>query len=115
MSKNENHWLLIVFCGLSLQNDAQTDLIFDLELKLHDLVDNSGLGTVDGNEMDMGEAPNSLDMTLFLIGPDVDVLFDFVVPHLKMCPLSKKAYAVKFYGHWLDPDALKKRIQFPNW
>jgi hypothetical protein len=78
------------------------DLCDDLKVA----IDAHNAGVFDGNEFGQGEA------TLYMYGPDADVLFSVVEPVLKGSPLTMGAWAIKRYGEIGDLDANEVRVDF---
>ena len=110
-----NETLLIVFPAIP-DREKDLDILFDLEIRMHELIDGSDIGTVDGNEIDMGEHPNNLDFTLFLYGINAEKLLEKVTPLLKTCPFTRKAYAILRRGlprDW-DEETKSKRVQLAD-
>ena len=83
------------------QNDWSQFWAF--EEKLESLVEGSGLGEYDGNEL-------ALDCsigTLFLYGPDADQLLGLVQPYLQAATFIKNAVATLTYGRG-DEEGVRK-------
>jgi hypothetical protein len=70
------------------------DDLFELESRLETMVDEAGVGELDGNEMAMDLS----DGSLYLYGPDADVLFQTVLPTLEAVPFMQDAVATLRYG-----------------
>jgi len=75
--------------------------IHALEDRLRGVLDEAAAGWVDGHEVAMDGA----DGTLFLYGPDADVLFVTVRPTLAAAECLLDARVVLRYGRPDDPDA----------
>jgi hypothetical protein len=76
-----------------------------LELELGDLIDDAGVGELDGNEIGGGE------YMLFFYGPNADVLLQTVEARLRASPLLANAWAIKRYGPATATDASKVRVE----
>lgn len=74
---------------------------FEFEKVLETAVDQSGLGEYDGNEL----AVDGSDGTLYMYGPDADVLFQLVRPYLEGTALLKNIAVTLRYGSVDDPKA----------
>jgi|SRR5579871_1069943 len=77
---------------------------FDLEDELMHLIEESGTGEYDGNEISPGL------FTLYLYGSSATVLWEKVSPCLKQAKIPEGSYAVKRYG---GPGAREDRIALP--
>ena len=81
-------------------------IIASLEERLEARVKAESAGDYDGHEIGMGYC------TLFLYGPDADVLFSAIEPILREGALADGSYAIKRYGAAADPNAKETRVQF---
>jgi hypothetical protein len=86
---------------------GSTDLsrLFALEDELSSVVDTSGVGEVDGNEI----AVDGSDGYLFLYGPDADKLFNAIKPVLESTDFMKGAKVTLQYG---PPDVGGREAEF---
>ena len=67
---------------------------WNFETTLKGVVESSGLGKYDGNELALDGSVG----TLFLYGPDADQLLDLVRPYLEAATFAKNAVATVVYG-----------------
>lgn len=70
------------------------DDLHNLELKLIELIDNSGIGTYDGH----GIAVDDTNGTLFMYGTNAETLFKLVLPTLQSVDFMKGAIATLRFG-----------------
>jgi hypothetical protein len=81
------------------------DPLFALEEKLHKAIADADAGEYDGNEI----ATDLSDGSIYMYGPDADVLHAIVMPHLAATPFMKGAVCTRRYGDAGDFDA--KEVQ----
>lgn len=87
MTLGEGHAVLIRFDA-----SYSPEELADLEDALSSLLNQAGVGEFDGNEI----GPN--ETTLFLYGPDADVLFSVVRETLRQNALCERARVILRYG-----------------
>jgi hypothetical protein len=68
--------------------------LFDVENQLSAAIEDAGVGEFDGNEV----AVDLSDGSLYMYGPDADVLFAAIRPILSASPFMKGAIATLRYG-----------------
>lgn len=81
--------------------DAEVDKCFKLESDLEKIVDDAGVGNLDGNEVGGGE------FTLFIYGPKADAIEKVILPKIVEFKARKGSHYVKRYGA-VDDDAAKE-------
>jgi len=83
------------------QSDTELlDKLFDLEIELAERVKEAGWGELDGN--DIGEG----FFTWYFFAPDIDRMFNELLPTLIAIPLPRGSYGIKRYG----PDGAKEEV-----
>jgi hypothetical protein len=82
------------------------DAIHALSAKLEQVIKAKHLGLFDGDEFGQGEC------TLYMYGPDADVLFAAIEPLLRSSPLTKAGSATKRYGDAADPNTKEVKVTF---
>ncbi len=85
-------------------SEADEDQIFKIDKELRELFKNNEVGLYDGHEFGGGFS------TLYLFGPDAEMLYQFIKPHLKKIFFPKKSFIIKRFG---GPDAPYEKIN-PN-
>lgn len=87
---------------------GSTDLkpLFALEAQLEEVLEKTGAGEFDGNEV----ATDDSDAYLYLYGPDADALLEAVRPTLLAADFMKRATATKVYGE-LGSDVRREEVQ----
>jgi hypothetical protein len=87
---------------------GSTDLkpLFALEAQLEEVLEKTGTGELDGNEV----AVDGSDAYLYLYGPDAEALFEAVRPMLLAAPFMKRATVTKVYGE-LGSDVRREEVQ----
>jgi hypothetical protein len=83
-----DHCVRIVFPYL----DASLDALFGLENALEQVIAGAGAGEFDGNEVGEGAA------TLYMYGPDADVLLQAILPVIHSSPLLARGTVIRRYG-----------------
>lgn len=99
-----NEQAVLVYLKLSdskFGGDAEIDKCFKLESDLEKVVDEAGVGNVDGNEVGGGE------FTLFIYGPKADAIEKVILPKIVEFKPSKGSHYVKRYGS-VDDDSAKE-------
>jgi hypothetical protein len=91
---------------------GSTDLsaLFALEDQLDHAIQKTMVGELDGNEV----ATDGSDGTLFMYGPDADVLFAAVRPILEAAPFMRGARVVRRYGPPTAEDVLEVTVTLPT-
>jgi len=70
------------------------DALFELENALAEVISKSGVGKYDGHDIEMDRSNG----TLFMYGPDAELLFKTIQPVLKACNFMKGAKATLLFG-----------------
>lgn len=103
--KPEDQAVLVHLDGRGLPNEVYERYdIVTIEDQLIELLEGTGLGEFDGIERGQGEA------TLFLYGPDAELLFAAIDPLLRAYPLCRNARVVVRRG---APGAPEREVRLP--
>ena len=86
--------------------EEEQNLIYDLSDQLESAISALDAGEFDGDEFGDGQC------TLFMYGPDADVLFSAIEPILRDSPLAEGAYAVKRYGEVGEANVREVQVHF---
>ncbi|MCA9101835.1 MAG: hypothetical protein R3C10_01485 [Pirellulales bacterium] len=82
----------------------EREQIQELSDRLAEAIEGNVAGEFDGDEFGEGHC------TLFMYGPDADVLFEVIEPILSDSPLRCGGYAIKRYGEASDENARETRV-----
>jgi hypothetical protein len=88
----------------NLGTPEERDALFELQEHMMALLQQVRIGELDGDEFGQGEC------TLFLYGPNADLLFALVEPLLKACPHAIGGYAIKRYSDAAYLDGAEVRV-----
>ncbi len=94
------HAVLVSFSGDHISLDA----IRATEDALIEALEKNPVGEMDGHDV----AVAMDDATIYLYGPDADVLFTAIADILRSDPLTERARITLRYGEAADPDAVEK-------
>lgn len=100
---------VLVYLNLSDERFGTSDereKIHDLSDRLEQAIESRNAGEFDGDEFGDGQC------TLFMYGPDADVLFAAIEPVLRDSPLAAGGYAIKRFGEASDAHATEVRVDF---
>jgi hypothetical protein len=100
--KPPDHAVLVYF----VYGSTDLSALFSIEKELERVIAHAGVGELDGNEI----ATDGSDGTLFMYGPDADVLFAAIGPTLEAVPFMKGARVVLRYG---PPGASEQNVTLP--
>lgn len=86
-------------------SDEEVESIHDLSDQLTEAINEANAGEFDGDEFGDGQC------TLYMYGPDADLLFAAVEPILRASKHAAGGYIIKRYGEASNPAAKKVRVE----